>query len=359
MMLSIRSIAQSMCFVAMAGIGFGKPIDWKDSLQAGLVQHYAGHFAEAEVLLRAALEESRRTGRKTETAETLNHLGDVYMSEDRVADAEDAYREALSLYKESGSQAIGAVVALRSLGTALSWEGRRDKALSVLNDALRMAKTSFPADDELIAEILNSLGMEYSQRHNFKKAEAFFLEVVRIKSGAGVINFPTANALNNLAQIHREQRKYADAEREHQRSLEITIALLGPSHPETAITRGSLGMLYLRMGRLDDAKAQLLESLKISEQNDPRIPGRIVRILHILSEVYVRQGNVIESEDALMRAVEIARKDPGDPETAAVLEAYSAILKRSGKTEQARSTHVEADRVRATASLTAPVRSLR
>src|SRR5262245_44813353 len=262
-MSSMRSIVRLMCFVAMASTGFGNPLDWNDSLQAGLVQHYARHFAEAEVLLRAALEDSRRTGRKTETAETLNHLGDVYMSEDRIADAEDAYREAISLYKEAGSPVVGAVVARRSLGTALSLEGRGDKALSALNDALRMAKASFPSDDELRAEILISLGMEYTQRHNLKKAEALFLEVVRKRSGGGGIDFPTANALNNLAQIHREQRKYADAERENQRSIEITIALLGSSHPEVAITRGSLGMLYLRMGRLDDAEAQLLESLRI------------------------------------------------------------------------------------------------
>jgi len=223
---------------------------------------------------------------------------------------------------------------------------------------LRRAKASFGSDDRLIAAILNNLGMVYAQRHDLKKAETLFLEVVRIESGAGGIDFPTANALHNLAQIHRDQRKYADAEREYRQSLEITISLLGSSHPEVGIARGSLGMLYLRTGRLDDAKAQLLESLRIMEQTDPPIPGRMVRILHILSEVYIRQGNVTESEEALARAVGIARNNPSDPETEKVLEAYSAILKRSGKTEQARDTHAEADRVRATTALTTPVRSL-
>src|SRR5215468_9406710 len=120
MMLSRRWIAGLLWSVALAGIGFSNPRDWKDSLQAGLVQHYAGHFAEAEVLLQRALTESRREGNTIETAETLNHLGDVYLSEDRLADAEDAFREALSLYKQSAAPEVGAVVALRSLGTALS-----------------------------------------------------------------------------------------------------------------------------------------------------------------------------------------------------------------------------------------------
>jgi Flp pilus assembly protein TadD len=67
---------------------------------------------------------------------------------------------------------------------------------------------------------------------------------------------------------------------------------------------------------------------------------------------------VTDSEAALKRAVEIARQIPNDPETPAVLEAYSTILQRSGKTEQARAAHGEAVRARTTAAVTAPVRSL-
>ena len=356
----MRWVMGLTCFAAAAGNGFGDPLVWKNSVQAGMAQQYAGHFPEAETLLRSALEESRRDGNTSETAETFNHLGDVYLSEDRFTDAEATYSEALSLYKRSSSPEIGAVVALRSLGTAFALEGRDEKALSVLNDALHRAKTSFNGNAELTGEILNSLGMVYLQRRNYKKAESFFLEVVRMKSSAGGRDFLTANALNNLAQIHREQRKYTTAEKEYRQCLEISDALLGPSHPQAAITRSSLGLLYLRMGRLDDAEAQLSESLRIMTQTNPLMPGRIVRILHMLGETYSRQGKVTESEETLARAVAIARKQLNhDPETAAVLEEYSAVLKRSGKTEQARATHNEADRVRAVTDLTVPLHGLR
>ena len=58
-MFSVRWILPLRCFVSLVGTGLGNPVDWKDSLQAGLDQRYAGHFAEAEVLPRSALEESR------------------------------------------------------------------------------------------------------------------------------------------------------------------------------------------------------------------------------------------------------------------------------------------------------------
>jgi len=348
------------CFAAAAGNAFSDPVAWRNSLQAGIAQQYAGHFPEAETLLRSALDEARRDANKSESAETFNHLGDVYLSEDRFADAESAYSEALSLYKQSSSPEIGSVVALRSLGAAFTFEGRDDKALSVLNDALHRAQTSFGTDIELTGEILNSLGMVYLQGRNYKKAEKLFLEVVRMKSSAGGRDFLTANALHNLAQIHREQRKYTTAEREYRQCLEITDALFGPSHPQVAITRSSLGLLYLRMGRLEDAEAQLIASLRITTETNPPLPGRIVRILHMLGETYSRQGKVSESEETLARAVAMARKSLNhDPETAAVLEEYSAVLKRSGKTEQARATHSEADRARAVTDLTIPVHGLR
>jgi tetratricopeptide (TPR) repeat protein len=344
--------------------GFGNASDWKDSLQAGLTQHYLGDFPEAERLLRSAVDGVRAHGRKAEIARALAHLGDLYLSEDRFADAEDVFDEAISLYKESeretGSPDAGTVAALRSLGTAFALEGEVKKALAILNDASRQAKRHFSSDVRLSAIVLNSLGMAYVQDGNFKKAEALFQQVLAVQSAAGSTEFLTANVLNNLAQVHREQRKYQEAETEYKRCIEISEQLLGPSHPEIAITRGSLGMLYMRMGRLPEAEDQLVESLRITEAARPVMAGRIVRILHILTAVYERQGKWSEAEDVLARAAAVARSNPQhDPETAIVLDAYSAILKRSGKTDLARAAHVEADRARASMALTTTLHGLR
>src|SRR5437868_8977749 len=190
----MRWVVCLTCFGAAMGNGFSDPLAWRNSVQAGIAQQYAGHFPEAEMLLRSALDEARRDANQSESAETFNHLGDVYLSEDRFADAESAYSEALSIYKQASSREIGAVVALRNLGTAFAFEGRDEKALSVLNDALHRAQTSFKGDTELAGEVLNSIGMVHLQRRNYKKAENLFLEVVRMKSSSGGRDFLTANA---------------------------------------------------------------------------------------------------------------------------------------------------------------------
>jgi tetratricopeptide (TPR) repeat protein len=71
---------------------------------------------------------------------------------------------------------------------------------------------------------------------------------------SGEPEFLTANALHNLAEIFCEQRKYDEAESAYRRSIEITEEIFGSSSPRLAITRASLGLLYLQMERLDEAR---------------------------------------------------------------------------------------------------------
>lgn len=359
-MLPARWILVLMCFFAGVNSGFGDPPDWKQSLQSGLSQHYLGHLSESGTLLRIALEGARKQGKKADVAEVLTHLGALSLSEDRFVDAEDAYREALSIYKTAASSDIGAVVALRGLGAAYALEGRDKKAISLLNDALRLAKQHFSSDSALMATILNSLGMACLHDGQSRKAERVFLEVLRLTTVGEGTAFLMANALHNLAQTHREQHNYEEAEREYRRSIEIAEHLFGPSHPEVGITRSSLGVLYIRMGRLDEAREQLLTGLRIAEQTDPPIPGRIVRVLYSLSDVSIRQGNFIAAQETLARAVEIGRRNPRhNSETVQVLDAYAAILKRTGKLDQALATQREADRERAGLTLTTSLHDMR
>jgi tetratricopeptide (TPR) repeat protein len=357
-MSSIRWVVCLVWFAATSTT-FGDTPAWKETLNAGIAQYTAGHLAEAETLLRGALEAARRDMGSIEIAETLEHVADVYLSEERFKDAEAAYSEAVSLYKQSSSVEIGGIVALRGLGTALTFEGRDHKAVSVLNEALREAKTNFKSDTHLNAVILTSLGLVYIRQHSFKKAEALFHEIIQTQSGDRGDDLLMSIALNNLALIHREERKYTDAEKEYQKCLRITEDHLGTSHPGIGLIHGSLGLLYLRAGRLNDAETEVLESLRITTQTSPLIPGRLVRVLHMLGEIYRRQGKLGESEDVLARAVQIARQKLNhDPEIIAVLDAYSDTLKRSGKTESARNAHREAELLRLEKALTVPINGL-
>lgn len=355
-----RWIIVLMCVFTSASSGFGNPSDWTQSLQFGLSQYYLGHLADSEAPLRLALEGAREHQDKVATAAVLTDLGALYLAEDRFVDAEEAYSEALSIYKKTPSPQIGVIVALRGLGTVYALEGMGKKAVSVLNDALRQARRDFVSNVELMAGVQNSLGMAYAQSGQAKKAQPLFEEVIRLTMQEGEPAFLTANALHNLGQSFWEQRKYDEAESAYRRSIEIMEAMFGSSYPRLAITRASLGLLYLQMERLDEARQQLLISLRIADQTSLFMPTRRVRILGNLGEIYARQGKFTEAEETLASAVDITRKNPEhDKETVELLNAYAALLERLGKTDQADAAHREANRVRAALALTAPLHALR
>src|SRR5262249_35796236 len=111
-----RWIIGFMCVFSSVSSGLGNPLDWKQALQFGLSQYFLGHLAESEAPLRLALEGAREHGDKVATAAVLTDLGALYLAEDRFADAEEVYGEALSIYKKTPSPQIGVVVALRGLG---------------------------------------------------------------------------------------------------------------------------------------------------------------------------------------------------------------------------------------------------
>ena len=66
---------------------------------AGRAEYWAGHFEEAERLLRSALEAALRTKDDHAVAAAYNDLGAVYQNEERLIEAERAYSEALRIFR--------------------------------------------------------------------------------------------------------------------------------------------------------------------------------------------------------------------------------------------------------------------
>ncbi len=62
-----------------------------------------------------------------------------------------------------------------------------------------------------------------------------------------------ATALNNLANLYRDQGKYAEAEPLHKRSLAIIEKALGPDHPHVAKTLLNYAALLRKTGRTTEA----------------------------------------------------------------------------------------------------------
>jgi CHAT domain-containing protein len=101
----------------------------------------------------------------------------------------------------------------------------------------------------------------------------------------------TVTALNNLAFVYWNMRRYQKALPLYQRVLEIHEKRLGPEHPEAAISLNNLAFVYERMGDYPKALPLYQRALEIHEkQLGPEHPDTATS-LHNLAGLYESMGN--------------------------------------------------------------------
>src|SRR5262245_6123861 len=147
-------------FVAIR-TGYGQTTDYASLTKAGRVEYRAGHFESAETLLRSALELAQNSGDDIAIAAVQGDLGAVYENEERLIEAERAYSQALSIFNRIPDKNYERAVILRNLASVYSLNRRYSEALKVLGEASKLLKKNIPAEQILIAQLLNGRGMIY------------------------------------------------------------------------------------------------------------------------------------------------------------------------------------------------------
>ena len=109
----------------------------------------------------------------------------------------------------------------------------------------------------------------------------------------------TALSLNNLAVLYDSQGKLTEAEPLYRRALEIRERVLGPDHPDTALSLNNLAVLYQVQGKLTEAEPLYRRALEIRERVlGPDHPDTALS-LNNLAVLYDSQGKLTEAEPLL------------------------------------------------------------
>src|SRR5262249_1183253 len=97
-------------------------------------------------------------------------------------------------------------------------------------------------------------------------------------------------SLNNLAELYRDQGRYADAEPLPQRALVILEQTLGPGHPDVAASLNGLALLYHTQGRYAQAEPLYQRALAIVEHVLGSLHPLVAKGLNNLAGLYRHQG---------------------------------------------------------------------
>jgi len=343
-----------LMIVVMGVSGTQIQTDYQALKGSGRAEYLAGRFKNAELFLQNALAVAEKNADDDAIAATAAELGNVYQSEDRLPEAEEAYARALSIVRRSSRQ-DALVVILLNLGVTYSLGGRYSQALKTLEEAWKTNQISH--DEMLRAQILNSMGMVYLRNGKTRKAEVLFNQA---KAARGIErpepDLIDAQILNNLGAVYQRRHKYQEAEKSYQKAVKITQEQLGPAHPDLALTFANLGELHTAMGRYVEAAEDFGHGLLILEQMNPVPYARITRMYQEFSKMYLQNKDQANAELTLVRAVQIGRRNPvPDPNFPDLLDTYAAVLKASGQLQEAERARVEARAIRAAFALTVRV----
>jgi tetratricopeptide (TPR) repeat protein len=182
----------------------------------GGLSHKLGKYAEAEAFLNRAIGIAH--GDMSEMSLQLS-FARLYADQGRHADAEKAYMRVLAFYEEI--------------------------------DRLPRGKLPSP----ITAGILQNLGRLALKQQQPQRAEELHKRALKILEDLGPDRFDVGSALNELAELYRGQRRFAEAEPLLKRALAIYAkGDMSPNHERVRTVLMSLAALYADQGRTADAE---------------------------------------------------------------------------------------------------------
>ncbi|MET8756748.1 BTAD domain-containing putative transcriptional regulator [Lentzea sp. NPDC004782] len=227
------------------------------------IRHFllaTGRWREGERLQRLAIAAALRAGDLEGQCRSRRGLVSFLVPEQEFEEAEHQLRTAVALDSQLGDL-IGLSNDLRGVAYLLGRQGRYADALEPLSRALEVASTS---NDRIeIASVAASLGFVHHELGDHEeaviwavRARDLFLELVPDELDTAV-----ASNRDTLGSIYRALGRYADAEANYLRSVELQGALSYRHYQADTLVR--LADMKRELGELDAARAHYLTALDL------------------------------------------------------------------------------------------------
>ena len=270
----------------------------------------------------------------TEQKEDLRVEADSLLEKGNLEEAEAFYDEALGYYNQASriyqriGELKGLVETLQKVAVVFKEQGRNDKALLRLEEALQIAdENGFNA---IKAKIYTSFGDVYQLQSKHEEALDFLQKALAVNKNLNN-RFLESKILESLGNIFQRLTQYEDAIKYYKQALSITKTI-GDKRMEGNILR-LLGNIFLNLGKSEDAILYYQQSIEIAREcGDKRSEGLN---LGNLGNVFLNLGKSNETIVCFQQSIEIAR-EIGDKRSEGVnLGNLGAVYKNLGKPEKA------------------------
>jgi tetratricopeptide (TPR) repeat protein len=217
-----------------------------------------GNLEQAEAMLREALEVRRKSQGPShmEVGWALYRLGTFLERRERVAEAEECYRERFEVCLHRGPAHALTTDSLRQLVRVLKARGKREEAL---NFARRLAPLERGGE-------LAALGYAAEAEAAYRQAIA-----VQLRQRDPQKWWVANRACMEIAELLRDQRRFSEAEALWRDTIEAQRTALPAEHSDIMNTRYGVTEVLLKQGRLAEAHA-IQQQILADTRQKPRRP---------------------------------------------------------------------------------------
>ena len=292
-------------------------------------------------LLRARASEERAK----QEAETAERVSQLLIDLFEISDPSEARGTSVTAREilDTGAARIGQQLQeeplvraslLSTIGNVYRQLGLYDQAEPMLEDALETRERLLPAGDPDIADSLVDLAELSIRQGRFAEAEVNYKRALDLQRAAfGENSLAEAATLNGLGWLYRRQDRVSEAEPLFEKALEVREATLGPLHPDTATTLDNLGTIRRHQARLDEAESLFTRALASREATlGPDHPD-VALTLNRLGMIEYERGNMTQARWYFERALDIRERVLGEdhPDVARTLQPLSGTYVRQGR----------------------------
>lgn len=217
-----------------------------------------GRWQEGEVLMREVVEtwKSIRDPNDSNISTAMNDLSLTLMrgGKEQWQEAESLQMQLLERW-DNTNDAGKLPVAMNQLANIYMDQDRLEEAEQMARRALTaVSRLSLPNSEKII-DYQGNLGQILSRRGRWKEAEELEIPVMESREKIhGKDHWKTLSSMGNVAWAFSEQGRHEEAKTMQLEVLERRTRVLGPNHHDTLGTAGVLAMTCHRLGQAEEAR---------------------------------------------------------------------------------------------------------
>jgi tetratricopeptide (TPR) repeat protein len=250
----------------------------------------------------------------------------------------DAAEELMSAEVALGFEHAGVAVLTVKLADLYVDQKKFAEAEPLYKRALLILEKFFGPKDAEVANALVKMSKLLALQGKYIDAERGLwraLEILQLAHGQDHVE--VANTLDTLAGIQEKQANPEQALRLYQSSISIKEKVLGKDNPETAASWSKLAYMQFLLDNYAESEAIYLRLIRSQQRSTDSNPDVLVNLLEKLGHVYFTQGDLPKALTQQELALEIhEEKSDNDARKAELMEKYSILLDKSGRSEESR-----------------------